>query len=51
MKQIWDLDELAEHWSLKFEETQLLKTKPARNHLVRVTKLSDGKTLISDHII
>ncbi|EKP5434356.1 DUF4158 domain-containing protein [Salmonella enterica] len=33
MKQIWDVDGLAEHWSLKFEETRLLKTKPARNHL------------------
>ena len=33
MKQIWDVDELAEHWSLKFEETRLLKTKPDRNHL------------------
>lgn len=33
MKRIWDIDELAEHWSLKFEETRLLKTKPARNHL------------------
>lgn len=21
MKQIWDIEELAEHWSLKFEET------------------------------
>lgn len=31
MKRIWDVDELAEpeHWSLKFEETRLLKTKPA----------------------
>lgn len=33
MKRIWDVDELAEYWSLKFEETRLLKTKPARNHL------------------
>ncbi|MFP1748457.1 DUF4158 domain-containing protein [Lonsdalea quercina] len=33
MKRIWDINELAEHWSVKFEETRLLKTKPARNHL------------------
>ncbi|EKA4258483.1 DUF4158 domain-containing protein, partial [Escherichia coli] len=33
MKRIWDIDELAEHWSLRFDETRLLKTKPARNHL------------------
>lgn len=39
MKRIWDVDELAEHWSLKFEETQLLKTKPARNHLAFVAQL------------
>tara|TARA_B100000745_G_scaffold139998_1_gene91416 strand:+ start:3555 stop:5105 length:1551 start_codon:yes stop_codon:yes gene_type:complete len=39
MKRIWDLDELAEHWSLKFEETKLLKTKPARNHLAFVAQL------------
>ena len=39
MKRIWDVNELAEHWSLKFEETQLLKTKPARNHLAFVAQL------------
>ena len=39
MKRIWDVDELSEHWSLKFEETQLLKTKPARNHLAFVAQL------------
>jgi hypothetical protein len=39
MKRIWDVDELAEHWSLKFEETRLLKTKPARNHLAFVAQL------------
>ncbi len=33
MKRIWDIDELAEHWSLRFEENRRLKTKPARNHL------------------
>lgn len=33
MKWIWDIDELAEHWSLRFDETRRLKTKPARNHL------------------
>ncbi|HHE0256812.1 TPA: DUF4158 domain-containing protein [Yersinia enterocolitica] len=33
MKRIWDIDELAEHWSLRFEENRQLKTKPARNHL------------------
>ncbi|NHB98686.1 hypothetical protein C5470_21110 [Photorhabdus stackebrandtii] len=30
MKRIWDVDELAEHWSLKFEETQLLKMRTTR---------------------
>lgn len=33
MKRILDIDELAEHWSLRFDETRLLKTKPARNNL------------------
>jgi hypothetical protein len=26
MKQIWDIEELATHWSLTFEEIKLLKT-------------------------
>lgn len=39
MKRIWGADELAEHWSLKFDETQLLKTKPVRNHLAFVVQL------------
>ena len=39
MKQLWDIDELAKHWSLTFEENQLLKTKPTRNHLAFVTQL------------
>ncbi|QOI95902.1 Tn3 family transposase [Aeromonas salmonicida] len=39
MKRIWSIDELAEHWSLKYEETQLLKTKPSRNHLAFVAQL------------
>ena len=30
MKQIWDTVELASHWSLSFEEIQLLKSKPTR---------------------
>jgi hypothetical protein len=29
MKQIWDTDELANHWSLSFEEIQPLKSQPA----------------------
>ena len=29
MKQIWDTEDLASHWSLSFEEIQLLKSKPA----------------------
>lgn len=33
MKRIWDIDELVEHCSLGFEETRLVKTKHARNHL------------------
>ena len=33
MKRIWDIDELKEHCSLRFEENRRLKTKPARNHL------------------
>ncbi|MCE7732815.1 DUF4158 domain-containing protein [Vibrio campbellii] len=39
MKRIWSIDELAEHWSLKYEETQLLKSKPSRNHLAFVAQL------------
>ena len=39
MKRLWDVDELAEHWSLTFEENQLLKTKPVRNHLAFVAQL------------
>ncbi|WP_070962648.1 hypothetical protein [Vibrio sonorensis] len=37
MKRIWSIDELAEHWSLKYEETQLLKSKPSRNHFTSMT--------------
>ena len=33
MKKIWEADELAEFWSLSFEEIEQLKTKPSRNHL------------------
>lgn len=39
MKHIWDVEELATHWSLRFEEMQLLKSKPARNHLPLVAQL------------
>ncbi len=39
MKHIWDVEELATHWSLSFEEMQLLKSKPARNHLPLVAQL------------
>ena len=34
MKSTWDTEELANHWSLKFEEMQLLKSKPNRNKAV-----------------
>jgi TnpA family transposase/DNA-binding cell septation regulator SpoVG len=33
MKQLWDADELSQHWSLTYEELELLKTKPEKNHL------------------
>ena len=39
MKRIWDADELAMCWSLGYEELQLLKTKPFRNHLGFISQL------------
>ncbi len=33
MKHFWDGKELTDHWSLSFEELELLKTKPSRSHL------------------
>ena len=33
MKRIWDTEELAAYWSLSYDELQLLKNKPAKNHL------------------
>ncbi|MGB3226080.1 MAG: DUF4158 domain-containing protein, partial [Desulforhopalus sp.] len=39
MKRIWDTDELAAVWSLKHDELNLLKTKPARNRLGFVVQL------------
>ena len=39
MKSVWDTEELANHWSLRFEEMQLLKSKPNRNHLAFVSQL------------
>lgn len=33
MKRVWDIDELVNIWSLTYDELQLLKTKPPRNHL------------------
>lgn len=39
MKRIWDADELATVWFLKHDELNLLKTKPARNHLGFVIQL------------
>jgi TnpA family transposase len=33
MKRVWDTDELVNIWSLTYDERQLLKTKPPRNHL------------------
>ncbi len=41
MKRIWDTDELAAVWSLKHDELNLLKTKPARNHLGFVVQLKN----------
>ena len=38
MKSIWDTEELANQWSLDFEEMQLLKSKPNRNHLAFVSQ-------------
>jgi hypothetical protein len=32
MKQIWDAEELSQHWSLNYEELELLKTKPYKSH-------------------
>jgi len=39
MRRIWDVEELAQCWSLSFEELELLKTKPARSHLGFVAQL------------
>ncbi|MFT5702567.1 MAG: hypothetical protein ACI8ZB_005490 [Desulforhopalus sp.] len=39
MKRIWNADELVAVWSLKHDELNLLKTKPARNHLGFVVQL------------
>jgi len=39
MKRIWDIEELAQCWSLGFEELELLKTKPARSYLGFVAQL------------
>ena len=33
MKRVWDTDELVNIWGLTYDELQLLKTKPPRNHL------------------
>ncbi|QQM26557.1 Tn3 family transposase [Elizabethkingia sp. M8] len=33
MKKIWNDEELGQHWSLTYEELELLKTKPEKNHL------------------
>lgn len=33
MKQVWDVIELSKYWSLEFEEVELLRSKPERNHL------------------
>ncbi len=41
MKRIWDTDELAAVWSLKHDELNLLKTKPARNHFDFVVQLKN----------
>ena len=34
MKQIWNEEELAQYWSLIYEELELLKTKPQKHHLI-----------------
>jgi hypothetical protein len=36
MKQLWDADELSQHWSLTYEELELLKTKPERLNAMQV---------------
>jgi len=33
MKQFWDDEELGKHWSLTYQELELLKTKPQKHHL------------------
>jgi len=33
MKQIWDAEELSRHWSLNYEELELIKTKPYKSHV------------------
>ncbi len=33
MKQIWDVEALSKYWSLGFEDLELLKSKPERNHI------------------
>jgi len=39
MKQIWNEEELAQHWSLIYEELELLKTKPQKHHLIFCVQL------------
>lgn len=39
MKHIWDVEELAKQWSLTFEETQLLNTKPFKSRLGFIAQL------------
>lgn len=39
MKYTWNHHELTTHWSLNFEEIELLKTKPERSHLAFCVQL------------
>lgn len=43
MKCFWDGKELSNHWSLSFEELELLKTKPSRSHLPFCVQLKHYK--------
>lgn len=43
MKYYWTTKILADHWSLSFEELELLKTKPKRSHLPFCAQLKHYK--------
>ncbi len=39
MKQLWDAEELSLHWSLSFDELNILKNKPTKNHIAIIIQL------------